>query len=50
LDDFVLFADCLNGPDSAPGGGCTVEADLDGDGDVDLGDFAFFQAHFGEPG
>ena len=50
VDDYTLFAACLNGPGSSPAGGCTVDADFDGDTDVDLGDFAVFQAQFGEPG
>ena len=47
LDDFVLFADCLNGPDVAYPAGCEA-ADLEGgnDGDVDEADFAVFQAAF----
>ena len=45
--DFVLFADCLNGPGVAYPVGCDA-ADLEGvgDGDVDLADFALFQAAF----
>jgi len=38
------FAACLNEPDTAPAGGCTLEADFDGD--VDEADFAEFQAAF----
>jgi len=47
LGDFVLFADCFDGPGSTPGGECPVGVDLDGDDDVDLDDFALFQAQFG---
>jgi hypothetical protein len=46
LDDYALFAACLNGPDMAPATGCTVNADLDADTDVDLDDFAVFTASF----
>ena len=47
LDDFLRFADCLNGPGVAYAVGCGA-ADLEGagDGDVDLADFAVFQAAF----
>ena len=47
LADFVLFADCLNGPGVAYPVGCDA-ADLESpaDGDVDLADFAAFQAAF----
>ena len=48
MDDFTLFADCLNSPDNSPAPTCSpgVDADLDGDGDVDLGDVVTFQANF----
>ena len=47
--DFALFATCMNGPDAhtpPPGGdlGTFGRADLDGDGDVDLKDFAWLQS------
>ena len=47
LDDYAVFAACLNGPEvSTPPAGCTPEefdlADLLGDNDVDLGDFGEF--------
>ena len=45
-EDYVLFADCLNGPNVAYPLGCD-EADLHTDGDVDAADFAEFQAMFG---
>ena len=47
LADFVLFADCLNGPGAAYPVGCDA-ADLasPADGDVDEADFAEFQAAF----
>jgi len=46
-DDYLLFEECLAGPDlTSPPPGCALEtfllADLQGDGDVDLGDFAGF--------
>ena len=48
LDDFALFADCLNGPDSSPAPTCSpsVDADMDGDNDVDLGDFIILHVDF----
>ncbi|MBU0717570.1 MAG: hypothetical protein KJ749_04915, partial [Planctomycetes bacterium] len=42
MDDFSIFADCLNGPEIPCPPGCG-NADLVGDGDVDLADFAEFQ-------
>jgi len=50
-DDFAIFAACLAGPDvsvSPPGSAedYFVQADLDAGGDVDLADFAVFQAAF----
>ncbi|MCK4659256.1 MAG: hypothetical protein KAV82_07005 [Phycisphaerae bacterium] len=49
LDDYAVFADCLNGPGQPAAGTCPVgvSADFDEDGDVDLTDFAAFQEHFG---
>ncbi|MCK4342843.1 MAG: TIGR03790 family protein [Phycisphaerae bacterium] len=49
FDDYAVFEDCLNGPDvSTPPPGCDPEdfarADLDGDNDVDLVDFTYFQS------
>jgi len=45
LDDFELFAECMNGPGNEPPGECEA-ADLDTDEDVDLADHAQFQALF----
>jgi len=44
LDDYAVFADCLNGPGNSPASGCPsgVNGDLDDDEDVDLSDFAIF--------
>lgn len=53
LNDFLLFTDCLAGPDTPPVPTLTDEKtcrtvfDFEGDGDVDLGDFAVFQGCFG---
>ncbi len=41
--DISCFVGCLVGPDQAPPGGC-ASIDFDGDNDVDLVDFAAFQA------
>ena len=46
LADYAAFAACFNGPNSPPAVGCTVDADLDDDTNVDLRDFAEFQAAF----
>jgi len=43
--DFVIFHDCLEGPEVTVEGDCAV-ADLTGDGDVDLEDFAQVQNAF----
>ncbi|MCK4342956.1 MAG: hypothetical protein KAY37_14680, partial [Phycisphaerae bacterium] len=48
LDDFNIFAGCMNGPEITFPGGCD-DADLDGDADVDLADFAVFQTLFTGP-
>lgn len=45
LDDFCEFQGCLSGPNVTPPGGCSAQ-DSDGDGDVDLNDFAAFQVAF----
>ena len=52
LDDCAHLADCLGGPERmTPPSGCpSLEFDrveMDGDGDVDLRDFAVFQLAFG---
>ena len=53
--DAAAFADCLGGPNTAPvpGAGlhpmqCTTTFDFDGDEDVDLTDYATFQALFAD--
>jgi len=46
LVDYGKLAQCIGGPSVAPGLGCEI-ADLDGDSDVDLGDFGLFQAALG---
>lgn len=46
LDDYVLFAGCVSGPEGGLMTGCAV-ADLENDGDVDLRDFQTFQSAFG---
>ncbi len=45
LDDFAVFAVCMNGPASSVIGYCQC-ADLDSDGNVDLVDFAEFTRFF----
>ena len=45
LADHVDFANCLAGPATGPGDQCACH-DQDGDADVDLGDWALFQAAF----
>ncbi len=49
IDDFNALGDCLAGPDIVFPAGCNG-ADWDGAGDVDLADFAEFQAVFTGPG
>ena len=44
--DFGLLVECLLGPEMPIFAEC-VGADLDGDSDVDLADFAEFQTRFG---
>ncbi|MCK4658428.1 MAG: right-handed parallel beta-helix repeat-containing protein [Phycisphaerae bacterium] len=59
LDDYVRFVCCMGGPEVSQedgwnppydGGGCTQGqfdiADMDGDGDVDMFDLAWFQEYF----
>ncbi len=46
LEDHAILTDCLAGPGIAPAGASCVCFDQDGDGDVDLGDAAAFQAAF----
>jgi hypothetical protein len=47
LPGYSRFSDCLAGPGQAKLDGCTCP-DADGDGDVDLSDFARFQMDFGD--
>ncbi|RMF81562.1 MAG: RHS repeat protein, partial [Planctomycetota bacterium] len=47
-DDFARFAACMTGP-SGPADLRCVCYDASDDGDVDLGDFAYFQAAFSGP-
>ena len=42
LDDYILFAAAMNGPDVAPG---LAAADLDGDSDCDMADYAILAAN-----
>jgi hypothetical protein len=44
--DFVVFRNCLNGPNRLPAEGCASDVDSDLDGDVDLFDFADLQQEF----
>jgi hypothetical protein len=54
LDDYLVFANCMAGPDAVPSPtqpyvtaqGCRHAFDLDVDDDVDLADFAGFQMEF----
>lgn len=46
LDDFALLTATMNGPNQPAGG---PGADLDGDADCDLADFAIFAANFTGP-
>lgn len=48
VDDFVILANCLDGPDVAPAFGCD-RADLTTDNDVDVADFTEFQRLFDGP-
>jgi trimeric autotransporter adhesin len=45
LDDWVVFASCLDDPEGPNGPGCAC-ADTDLDGDIDLADYATFQRAF----
>lgn len=50
IADYGLFSVCISGPGSGAGGNPTLEcqrADLDSDGDIDIGDFALLQLGFG---
>ena len=50
LDDYLVFADCINGPiDPTPVDDCLYAFDFDEDGDVDLADFDAFQNAFATP-
>ncbi|UCG15576.1 MAG: hypothetical protein JSV19_09805 [Phycisphaerales bacterium] len=46
LDDYVVFAACMAGPEGGLMTGCAV-ADLENDGDVDVRDFQTLQGAFG---
>ncbi|MCK4659115.1 MAG: hypothetical protein KAV82_06290 [Phycisphaerae bacterium] len=48
LADFALFEVCLNGPSQSSTCPPDVDADYNDDGDVDLQDFAAFQAAFAD--
>jgi hypothetical protein len=48
LSDLSEFVPCLSGPQGGLSQNCDC-ADLDGDGDVDLGDHALFQFDFTGP-
>jgi len=52
LDFFATFQQCVGGPNSLPPETCPDAAryDLDGDGDIDLLDFALLQSRFTGPG
>ncbi len=45
--DYVAFAGCMTGPQTAYEAGCE-KMDMDGDCDVDLGDFQAFQGSWGD--
>jgi len=54
LDDYAVFAACMNGPDNpTPPPGCEAKdfaaADIGDDNDVDLADFEVFQKQFMSP-
>jgi len=40
---------CFNGANQPPASSCPADADFDDDGDVDVSDFAVFQACFNGP-
>ena len=46
--DFVIYADCMSGPDVSCAPDCDA-ADLDGDADADVRDFMLFQQQFTGP-
>jgi hypothetical protein len=47
-DDFEIFSACMTGPEYGVIPECSC-ADLDGDGDSDLADFALFQRALAGP-
>ena len=54
INDLIIFADCIAGPDvTTPSPGCDPNdfgnADLNGNANVDLADFAIFQKQFTGP-
>jgi len=44
-----MFQLCFAGPNAPPAPNCSVDADFDNDGDVDLADFSVFQSCFNGP-
>ena len=49
LDDYEAFEGCMTGPDGGPPEGECQGLDADGNGTIDLGDFAALQSSFSGP-
>ena len=49
LDDYKVFEGCMTGPDGGPPEGVCQVLDADGNGTIDLGDFAAMQSSFSGP-